>query len=239
MIPNEVKLKRALLSEIYRTKDHCAIPKNIYEQLAVHFEKELDDSDFELYTNGIQKWVTAVQFARNRLKDEKLILSPKEHKPREWKLSEEGIKVARTISIEDSGYDMWADEQINLENISSDVLEKFKPDEPEKIFFEGKVKYFLHSSKERDKKLVALKKKNAFDKNHLLPCEICNVSFKETYGDIGEGFIEAHHIFPISQLTEETEVKLNDLILICSNCHKMIHNKRPWLTIEQIKSLLT
>ena len=101
MIPSEVKLKRALLLEIYGTKNHCAIPKNIYEQLVVHFEKELDDSDFELYANGIQKWVTAVQFARNRLKDEKLILSPKEHKPREWKLSEEGIKVARKISVED------------------------------------------------------------------------------------------------------------------------------------------
>ena len=139
MIPSEVKLKRALLLEIYGTKNHCAIPKNIYEQLVVHFEKELDDSDFELYANGIQKWVTAVQFARNRLKDEKLILSPKEHKPREWKLSEEGIKVARKISVEDFGYDLWADDEINLENISSDVVEKFKPDEPEQTFFEGKV----------------------------------------------------------------------------------------------------
>jgi predicted HNH restriction endonuclease len=129
-------------------------------------------------------------------------------------------------------------DEITFENITPEIIEKFKPNEPEQIFLEGKVKYFLHTYKERDKKLVALKKKNAFDKNPLLPCEICNISFKDTYGDIGEGFIEAHHIFPISQLTEETEVKLDDLILICSNCHKMIHTKRPWLTINQIKNLL-
>ncbi|HRI22652.1 MAG TPA: HNH endonuclease [Panacibacter sp.] len=127
---------------------------------------------------------------------------------------------------------------INIENISAEIVEKFQPQDEELLFPEGKAKYALHLYKERNKKLVALKKKLAFDKNPLLPCEICFSSFKEKYGDIGEGFIEAHHVFPISELKEGTETKLEDLILVCPNCHKMIHRKRPWLTIEQMKNFL-
>jgi 5-methylcytosine-specific restriction protein A len=28
------------------------------------------------------------------------------------------------------------------------------------------------------------------------------------------------------------------LELVCSNCHRMIHRRRPWLTIEQLRSIL-
>ena len=128
--------------------------------------------------------------------------------------------------------------EVTLENISDEIVEKYQPQDDELTFAEGKIKYALHSKKERNKKVVALKKKLAFDNNPLLPCEICGISFKDKYGEIGEGFIEAHHIFPISELTEETETRLEDLILVCCNCHKIIHHKRPWLTIENIKSLL-
>jgi putative restriction endonuclease len=80
----------------------------------------------------------------------------------------------------------------------------------------------------------------ALKENSLLPCEICQFSLKENYGETGEGFIEGHHIFPISQLTEETETKLEDLILLCSNCHRMIHRKRPWVTRrDEIKELFS
>lgn len=127
---------------------------------------------------------------------------------------------------------------LTLANITDSVVEKFKPDDEELSFTEGKEKYTLHISKERNKKVVALKKKSAFDLNPLLPCEICDISFKTKYGLVGEGFIEAHHIFPISELTEETQTKVEDLILVCSNCHKMIHRKGSLLTVEQIKSIL-
>lgn len=36
-------------------------------------------------------------------------------------------------------------------------------------------------------------------------------------------------LFPISELTEETETKIEDLAFVCANCHKMIHQIRPWL----------
>ncbi|REJ16166.1 MAG: restriction endonuclease, partial [Bacillaceae bacterium] len=29
-----------------------------------------------------------------------------------------------------------------------------------------------------------------------------------------------------------------DIVLVCSNCHRMLHRRRPWLTKEQLKDLI-
>ncbi|MFN8431754.1 MAG: HNH endonuclease [Spirosomataceae bacterium] len=69
-------------------------------------------------------------------------------------------------------------------------------------------------------------------------CEVCGFSFVEKYGEVGLGYIEAHHTFPISELTEETQTKPEDIALVCSNCHRMLHRQRPWLSMEGLKGLL-
>jgi predicted HNH restriction endonuclease len=117
-------------------------------------------------------------------------------------------------------------------------MNDFKELDEEEKFPEGKEKFRIHKLKERNQKLIALKKQKAFLNNENLPCEICGFSFKSKYGDIGENFIEAHHIIPISQLSEQGESTLDDLILVCSNCHRMIHKKRPWLNIDEIMELI-
>ena len=45
------------------------------------------------------------------------------------------------------------------------------------------------------------------------------------YGEIGEGFIEAHHLKPLHTLTGEKVAldPVKDFAVLCSNCHKMIH----------------
>lgn len=55
-------------------------------------------------------------------------------------------------------------------------------------------------------------------------CEACGLSLGEMYGDIGEGYIEVHHLSPISQ-TEGTHAvdPTADLVPLCANCHAMIH----------------
>ena len=73
--------------------------------------------------------------------------------------------------------------------------------------------------------------------NKRLSCQVCNFSFEENYGGLGKGFIEAHHIFPISELTEETPTKVEDIALVCSNCHRMLHRRRPWLSLEELNKV--
>ena len=114
----------------------------------------------------------------------------------------------------------------------------FEEEDDELVFPEGKEVYRLHRSKERNKSVINLAKKRAKNLDPLLCCSVCGFSFSEAYGATGEGFIEAHHTKPLSELTEEVETRIEDIKIVCSNCHKMIHRKRPWLSISDLQAIL-
>lgn len=82
-------------------------------------------------------------------------------------------------------------------------------------------KYVYHRKIERNRTAA----KNA-KKFHGTNCQTCGLDFSKQYGEIGKGFIEAHHLKPISQLEEGVPVKYDvasDFAVLCSNCHRMIH----------------
>jgi HNH endonuclease len=111
-------------------------------------------------------------------------------------------------------------------------------EDEEETFPEGKEMYELHKRKERSKELVRRAKENYFINDPKMKCQVCDISFLEKYGEIGKGFIEAHHTKPISELTEVTETRISDLVFVCSNCHRMLHRQRPWLSKDDLKLIL-
>lgn len=105
-------------------------------------------------------------------------------------------------------------------------------------FPEGRVYERVHKKRERNGKLIRLVKEERLKKDKKLVCEICKFDFYKVYKDLGKGFIEAHHTIPVSQLKEDSETKKEDIALVCSNCHSMLHRKRPWMTIDQMKKIV-
>lgn len=104
---------------------------------------------------------------------------------------------------------------------------------------EGRLLTRLHRRRERNRKLIK-RKKVAFAKSHgRVFCEACGFDFEERYGKRGEGFIECHHIRPVNSLRPGDKTKLNDLRLLCANCHRMVHAKSPWLNLQELIELLT
>ena len=103
---------------------------------------------------------------------------------------------------------------------------------------EGKVIYKLHKLRERDSKINKKKKDRYFQENGKLDCEVCGFDFYETYGDLGKGFIEAHHRVPLSEIDGETITKLDDLALVCPNCHKMLHKGIDTLSVKDLKRII-
>lgn len=90
---------------------------------------------------------------------------------------------------------------------------------------------------ERDRR-IRDKAVRAFRKQHgQVACEACSFDFGKIYGPHGEDYIECHHRIPLSQ-SGETTTRIEDLILLCSNCHRMIHRKRPWLSVEELVALI-
>ena len=103
---------------------------------------------------------------------------------------------------------------------------------------EGKIITRIHRTRERDKGIVKSKKASFKRKNGRLFCEACAFDFKDTFGERGEGFIECHHLNPLAFSDGSTRTRLDDLALLCANCHRMVHAKTPWLTLGELKALL-
>lgn len=109
----------------------------------------------------------------------------------------------------------------------------------EESFNEGNKKLEIHKTRERNPKVISRAKELfKIKNNNRLFCEICGFDFEEKYGEIGKDFIEAHHTIPISDMNENNKTKIEDIIMVCSNCHKMIHRKRPWLSKEELKEII-
>jgi 5-methylcytosine-specific restriction protein A len=67
-------------------------------------------------------------------------------------------------------------------------------------------------------------------------CQICEMNFEKTYGEIGKDFIEVHHLHPVSQGERQVN-PIEDLIPLCSNCHSMIHRQEDvsdWKGLKEI-----
>jgi 5-methylcytosine-specific restriction protein A len=103
---------------------------------------------------------------------------------------------------------------------------------------EGQVIYKLHKLRERDPKIVNQKKVQVFNISGKLECEICEFSFQEFYGILGAGFIECHHRVPLSKFKAESRTRLDDLALVCSNCHRMLHRRIDNLSIPELKLII-
>ncbi len=103
---------------------------------------------------------------------------------------------------------------------------------------EGALLTRIHRYRERDRSIVKRKKQEFLKKHGRLFCEACGFDFEERYGERGSGFIECHHTRPISEMEPGGMTKLSELVLVCANCHRMIHAKRPWFEITELRSLI-
>jgi 5-methylcytosine-specific restriction protein A len=69
-------------------------------------------------------------------------------------------------------------------------------------------------------------------------CQVCGFEFDKHYGNIGLGYIEAHHLKPISEL-KDTRIPMNpikDFAVLCANCHRMIHRTKNVGDIQRFKT---
>lgn len=103
---------------------------------------------------------------------------------------------------------------------------------------EGNPRLVAHLQRERNQKLVQKKKKQALDATGKLSCEVCDFDFESFFGEIGEGFCEVHHLQPLSKMDGEVNTTLEDLAIVCSNCHRILHRHNPMLTSAQLKKAI-
>lgn len=101
-------------------------------------------------------------------------------------------------------------------------------------FPEGQILTRLHMIRERNRSAVKAAVAQHADTNSL-KCQICAFDFSVTYGRLGAEFIECHDVQPLSRLSANPKP---DLVLVCSNCHRMAHRARPWLSRSDLRSIV-
>lgn len=74
---------------------------------------------------------------------------------------------------------------------------------------------------------------------HGTTCSVCGFAFAEVYGPIGEGFAEVHHLKPLSATATRVRVDPHtDVVVLCANCHRMVHRRNPPLAPEELATLM-
>ncbi len=101
-----------------------------------------------------------------------------------------------------------------------------------------------YSEGQRSTRLVtrferSLKLRTAAVAIHGTRCQACGLSFGEVYGELGDGFIEVHHLKPVADYLGETNVDpASDMAVVCPNCHRMLHRRAGTpLTIEELRAM--
>lgn len=119
--------------------------------------------------------------------------------------------------------------EIILEDEKKPSLEFYTAEEGER-FLKNHIKI------ERSKKIIKLKKQFVMLKLGHLSCEVCEFNFSVFYGAIGQDFCEVHHRSALHEQNGPVKTSLEDLAILCANCHRMIHRTKPLASVEGFKS---
>ena len=98
---------------------------------------------------------------------------------------------------------------------------------------EGKIIVTEAAFRSRNVALIEAKKANSD-----YTCEVCGFRFPDRYGRIGQNYIIAHHLVPLASKKGTSKTTLDDIVLLCANCHAMVHTTQPPLTLERLKKSL-
>ncbi len=90
---------------------------------------------------------------------------------------------------------------------------------------------------------------NAYERNQMArevclrhygrSCAVCEISFRQRYGAAGAGYIQVHHVQPISDIGKKYLLDpIKDLRPVCPNCHAVIHRRDPPFEISEVKEML-
>ena len=70
-------------------------------------------------------------------------------------------------------------------------------------------------------------------------CWVCDLDFRERYGELGTGYIQVHHIVPVATMGPGYRPDPHtELVPLCSNCHSMIHNGDVLLSPPELREIL-
>ena len=112
-------------------------------------------------------------------------------------------------------------------------------DDPE-AGFEGHLRVFFGRHRQREHRLRRAKIRSVLRISGRLRCEVpsCAFDFEERYGHLGQEYAQVHHLVPLAALDARRRTTLNDLAIVCANCHAMIHRGGACRPLKEISAAM-
>ncbi|MEY2875581.1 MAG: hypothetical protein RLZZ373_2952 [Pseudomonadota bacterium] len=101
---------------------------------------------------------------------------------------------------------------------------------------EQRRRFVSHRARERALRIAKLEQTRAKSTDGRIRCEVpgCDFDFEATYGPVAAGFAHVHHLRPLAEATAPTITKLEDLAVVCANCHAVIHRGGACRSVETL-----
>jgi hypothetical protein len=99
-------------------------------------------------------------------------------------------------------------------------------DEELSAALEGEVRARLARHRSRERRLRDAKVQEVLRRDGgRLRCEVpgCGFDFEAVYGQLGAGYAQVHHLEPLAERDVASVTALEDLAIVCANCHAMVH----------------
>lgn len=102
-------------------------------------------------------------------------------------------------------------------------------------FVEGTTRQITVNAIER-----SVRARTACLEKHGTSCCICDFDFGKVYGEEVAGYIQVHHLKPLSEIKASYEVDpIEDLRPVCPNCHAVIHHGGKNRSIGDVKKMIS
>ena len=119
---------------------------------------------------------------------------------------------------------------------AGEILPAERDEDDEVSAREGGILEHLARRRERDRSIRSRKIRAVVTAGGDIACEVCGFDFGRVYGERGDGYIEVHHSRPL-HVSGETDTALDDLALLCANCHRMCH-RGAWITPSEVSAIM-
>lgn len=101
-----------------------------------------------------------------------------------------------------------------------------------KAFAEEGAEYNAYAKfRKRNREIIEIKKSES--NGH---CEVCDFNYSHYYKGLFKNHLVAHHLKPIGSRKVPKITKLEDLALLCSNCHTAIHSTNPPMSLNKLRN---
>lgn len=69
-------------------------------------------------------------------------------------------------------------------------------------------------------------------------CEGCGVNFVALFGGLGRSVLQVHHTHPLSQRAEPSVTNIDELAVLCANCHCIVHaSQGSVLPVDELRRM--